>query len=163
MLNFHKDDARIYLVQLYEESRYFSNYLFYIFLTIYSGLIVLQVNNPLSRYFYNFGSVIIKFRNIDTKLDISKFILALFIFLSWVFVSYLLLLYHNMHGSCQEKIYIIKKNLLNYPDIFIENNNYKNFSDRSYLGKIYIGKGHKAFIFILLIIMLINIFYILNL
>ncbi len=145
---FSKDNANIFLTQAYEESRYFrnlSNYVFYIFLTFYIGIFILQINYSL----------------MVMPLYVRIYLVS-FILFSWIFVSFLLLRYHNMHGGFQEIIYVIKKRYLSYPIIFIENSNYENFHKRDFWRKTMIGKGHKEFIFYLFIFMLFNVIFLCN-
>lgn len=137
---FSEENANHYLTQAYEESRYFrnlSNLMFHIFLTIYIGLLIAQINYTLDVY--------------------VKIFFLFFLLISFLFVSHLLLRYHNMHGGWQEKLYILKKEYLSYPDNFIENKHYDGFENKCPLIKAIIGKGQIELIGYLAFLVIINV------
>lgn len=151
-----------HLAELHEESRYYRRFhhtVFSVTVAGYVALIVVQVQlltnaNRLTTV----GAIA---SAAWTFVLIALVVLIIFITIPGL-VTYLFVRYHSVHGCIQGNIRSLQKDL-RFPDRYLGDVKYEDFAHKGAREQFFIGVGHKVFISVLWLMVIVNviIFYIL--
>lgn len=152
-MNWTREAQIQHLAQLHEESRYYRRFhhtLFSVSMATYTGLMILQTN-----FLMVIGTNPITLSG--GALQVVKWVIPIVILLILPgLLIYMFINWHFVQGNIRANIYALEK-IMKFPQKYLEDKKYENFTKKNCLQKFCIGRGHIIFIIILVIMVVINV------